>query len=86
VVPLAAPGIVAGCMLVGIPATGEYTIPAILGGGKTAMYGNVVSDQILSLGNYPFGSAIAMVLTGLLLVALLWLRSRAARAESRAVR
>jgi ABC-type spermidine/putrescine transport system permease subunit I len=86
VVPLAAPGIVAGCMLVGIPATGEYTIPAILGGGKTAMYGNIVSDQILSLGNYPFGSAIAMVLTGLLLVALLWLRSRAARAESRAVR
>jgi ABC-type spermidine/putrescine transport system permease subunit I len=86
VLPLAAPGIAAGCMLVGIPATGEYTIPAILGGGKTSMYGNVVSDQFLSLGNYPFGSAIAMALTVLLLAVLLWLRSRAAKAESRTIR
>lgn len=86
IVPLAAPGIAAGCMLVGIPATGEYTIPAILGGNKTLMYGNVVSDQFLSLGNYPFGAAIAMALTVLLLVVLLWLRSRAAKAESRAAR
>lgn len=86
VVPLAAPGIVAGCMLVGIPAAGEYTIPAILGGNKTLMYGNVVSDQFLALGNYPFGSAIAMTLTGLLLAVLLWLRSRAAKAEARTAR
>jgi spermidine/putrescine transport system permease protein len=86
VVPLAAPGIAAGCMLVGIPATGEYTIPAILGGDKTIMYGNVVSDQFLSLGNYPFGSAIAMALTIVLLAVLLWLRSKAARAEARTAR
>jgi ABC-type spermidine/putrescine transport system permease subunit I len=86
VVPLAAPGIVAGCILVGIPATGEYTIPAILGGGKAVMYGNVVSDQFLSLGNYPFGSAIAMTLTVLILAVLLWLRSRAAKVESRTSR
>ena len=57
-----------------------------LGGDKTIMYGNVVSDQFLSLGNYPFGSAIAMVLTVVLLAALLWLRSRAARAEARILR
>ena len=43
--PLAIPGIIAGCILVAIPATGEYVIPQILGGGKTLMYGNVVSDQ-----------------------------------------
>ena len=39
----AAPGIVAGCVLVGIPAAGEYVVPAILGGDKTLMYGNVVA-------------------------------------------
>jgi ABC-type spermidine/putrescine transport system permease subunit I len=86
VIPLAAPGIAAGCMLVGIPATGEYTIPAILGGGKTLMYGNVVSDQFLNLGNYPFGAAIAIALTALLLVVLLFLRSRAYRAETSVAR
>jgi ABC-type spermidine/putrescine transport system permease subunit I len=86
VIPLAAPGIAAGCMLVGIPATGEYTIPAILGGGKTLMYGNVVSDQFLNLGNYPFGAAIAIGLTALLLVVLLLLRARAYRAETSVAR
>ena len=41
VLPLAVPGIIAGCILVAIPATGEYVIPQILGGGKTLMFGNV---------------------------------------------
>ena len=41
VLPLATPGIVAGCILVGIPATGEYVIPQILGGDSTLMFGNV---------------------------------------------
>src|SRR5690606_27616110 len=50
IVPLAAPGIIAGCVLVGIPATGEYVVPAILGGDKTLMYGNVVDNQFLGVG------------------------------------
>jgi ABC-type spermidine/putrescine transport system permease subunit I len=74
VLPLARPGIFAGCILVGIPATGEYVIPQILGGGKTLMIGNVVADQFLSAGDYPFGSALAIVLTAIVLVALLILR------------
>jgi spermidine/putrescine transport system permease protein len=60
--PLSAPGIVAGCILVGIPATGEYVIPTILGGGKTLMYGNLVSTQFLDVGDIPFGSALAVTL------------------------
>jgi ABC-type spermidine/putrescine transport system permease subunit I len=74
ILPLAKPGIAAGCILVGIPATGEYVIPQILGGGKTLMIGNVVADQFLSIGDYPFGAALAIVLTAIVMIALLLLR------------
>jgi ABC-type spermidine/putrescine transport system permease subunit I len=60
--PLAMPGVIAGLIIVGIPAMGEYVIPDILGGGKTFMLGNVVTTQFLGVGDYPFGSAIAMTL------------------------
>lgn len=79
VVPLSAPGIVAGCVLVGVPATGEYVIPAILGGDKTLVYGNVVADQFLRVGDYPFGSAIAVTLMAVVTVALLAARLVAPR-------
>jgi spermidine/putrescine transport system permease protein len=79
--PLAAPGFIAGIALVGIPATGEYTIPAILGGGKTLMIGNVISDQFLGLGDYPAGAAIAAALVGLMLVLLAVFRRRVTQLE-----
>ena len=75
VLPLAAPGILAGCVLVGVPAVGEYVVPAILGGGKTLMYGNVVAEQFTGLGNYPLGSALAVTLTALVTVLVLVSRS-----------
>ena len=71
VLPLARPGIVVGCIIVGIPAMGEYVIPEILGGGKTLMVGNVITDQYLSVGDIPFGSAIAVVLMVVMAVVLL---------------
>jgi spermidine/putrescine transport system permease protein len=70
VLPLGRPGVVAGGVIVGISAIGEYVIPEILGGGKTLMLGNVVADQFLNVGNYPFGSAIAMSLLAMLIVLL----------------
>jgi ABC-type spermidine/putrescine transport system permease subunit I len=82
VLPLAMPGIIAGCMLVGIPATGEYVIPQILGGGQTLMYGNVVSDQFLDIGNYPFGAALAVSMMVLLLIVLMLARWRSYRSEA----
>ena len=82
ILPLAVPGIIAGCILVAIPATGEYVVPQILGGGKTLMFGNVVSDQFLSLGDYPFGAALAIALTVVLLAVLVFLRSRSYKAEA----
>ena len=81
ILPLAAPGIIAGCILVGVPATGEYVIPAILGGEKTLMLGNVIADQFLKVGDYPFGSAMAMSLMVLLTVILVFARSRLRRYE-----
>lgn len=71
ILPLGTPGVVAGAVIVGISATGEYVIPEILGGGKTLMLGNVVADQFLNVGNYPFGSAIAVSLLGLLILLLI---------------
>jgi spermidine/putrescine transport system permease protein len=60
--PLALPGVVVGCLIVGIPAMGEYVIPEILGGGKTLMLGNVITAQFLDVGNFTFGSSIAVAL------------------------
>jgi ABC-type spermidine/putrescine transport system permease subunit I len=81
VLPLSVPGIIAGCILVGAPATGEYTIPIILGGDKTLVYGNVVADQFLKVGDYAFGSALAMTLMAIVTLFLVVGRSRLARAE-----
>jgi ABC-type spermidine/putrescine transport system permease subunit I len=81
VLPLARPGIVAGCILVGVPATGEYVVPVILGGGKTLMYGNVVAEQFQTVGNYPFGAALSMTLMAALTVVVLVLRRAASGAE-----
>ena len=76
VLPLSASGIVAGCILVGIPALGEYVVPAILGGNKTLMYGNVVANQFLNVGDWPFGSALAAALMAVMTVFLLVTRGR----------
>lgn len=79
--PLAAPGIIAGCILVGVPATGEYVIPAILGGGKTLLIGNVIADQFMKVGDYPFGSALSVALMVLLMAVVVVARGRLRHAE-----
>ncbi len=70
--PLTLPGIVAGCMLVFLPALGMFFIPDILGGAKNMLLGNLIRDQFLSARDWPFGSAVSVVLNGLMVV-LLWL-------------
>ena len=59
--PLAVPGIAAGSLLVFIPLTGEYLIPAILGGNKTSYAGSLIAQQFTEVHDWPFGSAIAVV-------------------------
>jgi spermidine/putrescine transport system permease protein len=69
--PLVMPGVVVGSLLVFIPLTGEYLIPEILGGGKSFYTGQLIAQQFLEARDWPFGSAIAMVVIGALTVALL---------------
>ncbi len=61
VLPLAAPGILSGIVLVFIPVMGEYLIPILLGGGKTYFLGNALADLFLQSRNWPFGAALATV-------------------------
>ena len=82
VLPLAAPGILSGIVLVFIPVMGEYLIPILLGGGKTYFLGNALADLFLQSRNWPFGSALAAVFVAgmIVLVALyLWVSSRLVR-------
>lgn len=78
IIPLAKPGIAAGCILVLIPSLGAFITPAILGGGKSLMIGNLISLQFGQARNWPFGSAIALVLMVIVMLSLLtYLRSSA---------
>jgi putrescine transport system permease protein len=72
--PLSTPGIIAGSMLVFIPAMGEYVIPTLLGGPDTLMIGRVLYDEFFFNMDWPLSSAIAMVLLVLLVVPIMILR------------
>lgn len=69
--PLAGPGIVAGSLLVFIPMLGEYLNPVILGGDKTIYVGNLIGQQFLDSRDWPFGSAMAMVVIAVMTVVVL---------------
>ena len=80
-VPLVLPGIIAGCLLVFIPLTGEYLIPVILGGDLTVFAGNLIAQQFLTARDWPFGAAIAMVVIAGMTVTILAFTRLAAREE-----
>jgi spermidine/putrescine transport system permease protein len=71
IIPLAKPGIAAGCILVLIPSLGAYITPALLGGGKSLMIGNLIELQFGQARNWPFGSAIALVLMVIVMFSLM---------------
>lgn len=71
ILPLTMPGIVAGSILVFIPSLGAYVTPDLLGGAKTVMMGNVIYSQFMSARDYPFGSAISIVLMAVMLIGTL---------------
>jgi spermidine/putrescine transport system permease protein len=70
VVPLSAPGIRAGAVLVFIPCLGAYLTPDLLGGGKSIMIGSLVQNQFTSARDWPFGSAVSVILMLLALAGL----------------
>ncbi len=71
IVPLVKPGIVAGCILVFIPALGAYVTPRVLGGGKNMMLGNLIELQFGQGHNWPLGAALSITLLVIVMVALL---------------
>jgi spermidine/putrescine transport system permease protein len=75
--PMSVPGLLAGSVLVFIPALGAFAVPDILGGAKGSMIGNLISDQFLAARDWPFGSTLAILLT-LAVVALAGLGALAA--------
>lgn len=70
IIPLSAPGIIAGAILVFIPCLGAYVTPVLLGGGKTLMIGNLIQLQFGSSRNWPFGAALSFSLLGLVLITM----------------
>ena len=82
-VPLSKAGIVAGFMLVFIPAVGEFVIPSLLGGPENIMVGRVVWDEMFTSNNWPRASALAVSMIALIVIPLaLYYRSAAQAAES----
>ncbi len=72
IIPLTLPGIVAGLLIVFLPAMGMFYISDLLGGAKNLLLGNIIKNQFLSSMDWPFGSAISiamMLLMGVLMLA-----------------
>ena len=80
--PLSMPGIIAGCLLVFIPAIGEYVIPALLGGADTLMIGRVLFDEFFLNRDWPVASAVAIVLLLLLVLTIVYFQKNQAQETS----
>ena len=69
--PLTMPGIAAGTILVFISSLGMFVVPDVMGGAKSALIGNLIQNQFLSARDWPFGSALSIVLAVLSLVLII---------------
>jgi spermidine/putrescine transport system permease protein len=69
--PLTMPGIAAGTILVFISSLGMFVVPDVMGGAKAALIGNLIQNQFLSARDWPFGSALSIVLAVLSLVLII---------------
>jgi spermidine/putrescine transport system permease protein len=69
--PLVKPGVIAGSILVFIPALGAYVTPRVLGGGKNMMLGNLIELQFGAGRNWPLGAALSITLMAIVMVAML---------------
>jgi len=79
IIPLAAPGIIAGCILVFVPSLGAFVAPDLLGGGRKLMMGSLIQTQFASARNWPFGSALAICLLAIVMITLMYQARIAAR-------
>lgn len=77
ILPQTLPGILGGAVIVFIPSVGNFVVPDVLGGAKGLMIGNLVEQQFLSARNWPFGSALSMIIMAVVLTVLMVSVSRA---------
>jgi putrescine transport system permease protein len=82
--PLARTGVIAGCLLVFIPAIGEYVIPYLLGGPDSLLIGRVLFDEFFVNRDWPLASAVAVILLLLLVVPIVLLQRFQARDQESA--
>lgn len=86
-VPLAKPGIIAGCVLVFIPSLGAFLTPDLLGGARSMMVGNLIQHEYLVARDWPLGSALSLVMMLIVTGSVLWyLRAQAPRDGERGAR
>ena len=84
ILPQTIPGIIGGSVIVFIPSVGNFVVPDVLGGAKGLMVGNLVEQQFLSARNWPFGSALSMLIMSVVLAVLLLATARARKAGGQA--
>ncbi|HID8319874.1 TPA: spermidine/putrescine ABC transporter permease PotB [Proteus mirabilis] len=63
IIPLTMPGVIAGCLLVMLPAMGLFFVADLMGGAKNLLIGNVIKSQFLNIRDWPFGAATSICLT-----------------------
>ncbi len=81
--PLSLPGVIAGCMLVFIPAVGEFVIPDLLGGSETLMIGKTLWNEFNANRDWPVSSAVAIILLMILVVPIMFFQNAQSRNEGR---
>jgi len=79
--PLSIPGVIAGCMLVFIPAVGEFVIPDLLGGSQTLMIGKTIWSEFNSNRDWPVSSAVATILLLILVIPIVFFQNVQAKAD-----
>jgi len=71
--PLTIPGVIAGSLLVFVPAIGEFVIPVLLGGNDTLMIGKVLWNEFFANRDWPIASAVAIIMLFVIVGPLMWL-------------
>ncbi|RWL84202.1 MAG: ABC transporter permease subunit [Mesorhizobium sp.] len=79
--PLSLPGVVAGCLLVFIPAVGEFVIPDLLGGSQTLMIGKTLWNEFFGNRDWPISSAVAVILLLVLTIPIMFFQQAQAKAQ-----
>ncbi|TGP22422.1 MULTISPECIES: ABC transporter permease subunit [unclassified Mesorhizobium] len=79
--PLSLPGVIAGCLLVFIPAVGEFVIPDLLGGSQTLMIGRTLWNEFFNNRDWPVSSAVAVILLLVLIIPIMFFQQAQAKAQ-----